>query len=268
MRRWQSLLLFSLLGAGVGVRAQPIPPQDVSTQKQPPPVTVAPGERAVSWRLLAPNIAHDQKTAWLFPGQVVRGRHWKPALALTAAAAGIVLLDPHDTPYFRRTSAFDGFNRVASGRHTGIGVGTLPLAFYLASFARHDAYGRPTALLAGEALADSELVALAMKNIDRRLRPRDIPPDGDFKHTWFRAGDGVLVSRGAFPSGHAAGAFALATVFSRRYARHRWVPWVAYGLAGTVGFSRITLQAHFPSDVFAGAALGYVIGHYVVLQQR
>jgi membrane-associated phospholipid phosphatase len=52
------------------------------------------------------------------------------------------------------------------------------------------------------------------------------------------------------------------------FLRNRWVPWVAYGLAGLVGFSRVPLQAHFPSDVFAGAALGYAISHYVVLRQQ
>jgi len=52
-------------------------------------------------------------------------------------------------------------------------------------------------------------------------------------------------------------------VFSARYRDHRWVPWVAYGVATVVGFSRITLQSHFPSDVFAGGVLGGVIGHIV-----
>jgi membrane-associated phospholipid phosphatase len=58
----------------------------------------------------------------------------------------------------------------------------------------------------------------------------------------------------------------IATVFARRYQSHRWVPWVAYGVAGTIGFSRITLQAHFPADVFLGAALGYSISRFVVLR--
>jgi hypothetical protein len=44
------------------------------------------------------------------------------------------------------------------------------------------------------------------------------------------------------------------------------VPWVAYGAATAVGFSRITLQAHFAYDVFAGAVFGYVIRRFVVLR--
>jgi membrane-associated phospholipid phosphatase len=35
-----------------------------------------------------------------------------------------------------------------------------------------------------------------------------------------------------------------------------------------VGFSRVPLQAHYPSDVFAGAVLGYTIAHYVVLKPQ
>jgi membrane-associated phospholipid phosphatase len=69
------------------------------------------------------------------------------------------------------------------------------------------------------------------------------------------------------PSGHTIAAFSIATVFARRYGNHRWVPFVAYGLAGVVGFSRMTLSAHFASDVFMGAALGYSISRFAVLRQ-
>ncbi len=56
-------------------------------------------------------------------------------------------------------------------------------------------------------------------------------------------------------------------LFPRELGRgRRWVPWVAYGLATLVGFSRISLQAHFPSDVFAGAVLGHLVSRYVVLR--
>jgi membrane-associated phospholipid phosphatase len=62
-------------------------------------------------------------------------------------------------------------------------------------------------------------------------------------------------------------AFSLATVVARRYGKHRWVPYTAYGLAALVGFSRITLSAHFLSDVFMGGALGYSISRFAVLRQ-
>jgi membrane-associated phospholipid phosphatase len=42
---------------------------------------------------------------------------------------------------------------------------------------------------------------------------------------------------------------------------------VAYGSAALVGFSRMTLSAHFASDVFMGAALGYSISRFTVLRE-
>lgn len=226
------------------------------------------GEPLTAPKLFAEDILHDQGRIWKFPWSVTRGRHWKPTLALIIATAGLVELDPHDTPYFRRTQSFAGFNDSFSSLHTGLGEGLFPVALFLAGHLHHDAYAEKTALLAGEALADAQILSEVMKNADRRLRPSEIPPNGDFAHTWFKAGGGILVNRGSFPSGHAIGAFAMATIVAQRYGRHRWVPWVAYGLASLVGFSRITLQAHFPSDAFAGAVLGYAISHFVVLRGR
>jgi membrane-associated phospholipid phosphatase len=212
-------------------------------------------------------IVHDQESIWKFPWDVAHGRHWKPALAFTLATASLVELDPHDTPYFRRTQSFSGFNGTFSSFNTGLGEGLFPAAFFLVGRERKDRRMEKSALLAGEALADAEILSEIMKNIDRRLRPREIN-NGDFGHTWFKAGGGILIDRGSFPSGHAIGAFAMATVIAERYRQHRWVPWVAYGLAGLVGFSRISLQAHFPSDIFAGAILGYSISHFIILRNR
>jgi membrane-associated phospholipid phosphatase len=206
---------------------------------------------------------HDQKSIWGFPLKAIRGAHVKATLPFAATTIALVVLDSHDTPYFRRTSRFDTFNRDLSGLKTGLGEGLLPVAVFLIARARQDSYAMDSAWLAGEALLDADVVAEASKQITRRLRPSDISPTGDFGRTWFRFGDGVLSDHVSFPSGHAAGAFALAAVFGARYRDHRWVPWVAYGLATLVGFSRITLQSHFPSDVFAGGVLGGVIGHIV-----
>jgi undecaprenyl-diphosphatase len=65
-----------------------------------------------------------------------------------------------------------------------------------------------------------------------------------------------LPHTGAFPSGHAASAFAAATVIawaSRRLA----VP--AYLLAALVAWSRVYVGVHWPLDVIGGAALGTLV---------
>jgi membrane-associated phospholipid phosphatase len=240
-------------------RADALPPPDDSS------ATAAP--RSVSWKTIVPNLASDQKRIWLFPVGLATGRHWKPALAVVAVTAGLIALDPTDTPYFRRTTTFQGFNKVASSRNTDLAIGLLPGSWYAVGLMRRDSYAQQTALFAGEAILDSEIVAVVMKDIDRRLRPAAVPPNGDFSDTWFRDHSSLLRGTGSFPSGHSIAAFSVATVFARRYSRHRWVPWVAYGAAGFIGFSRLTLSAHFPSDVFMGAALGYSISRFGVLRQ-
>ncbi len=43
-----------------------------------------------------------------------------------------------------------------------------------------------------------------------------------------------------------------------------WVPIVSYSAASLIGLSRITENKHWATDVFAGAALGYLCGRQVV----
>ena len=74
--------------------------------------SLAGAEREVSWRTLPRNFLQDQKDVWLFPVRVAQGRHWLPTLVVTGATAGLIAADPHDTPYFRRTARFEGFNDV------------------------------------------------------------------------------------------------------------------------------------------------------------
>ncbi len=227
------------------------------------------GWREVSPKGLVPNILEDQKTIWSFPLHVARGEHLKPTLIVAGATAALVALDPYDEPYFRNSSGFQNFKTgPLRGRNTTIGITLAPAALYLGGLAKRDSYAQQTALLAAEALADTQILTLGMKGIDGRLHPSDIQPHGDFTHTWFKYPGGSVSNPGSFPSGHATSAFAVAAVFSARYGRRRWVPWMAYGLATFVALSRIPDQAHFPSDVFAGAALGYAVSRFVVLPQR
>lgn len=68
----------------------------------------------------------------------------------------------------------------------------------------------------------------------------------------------------SFPSGHAAGSFAVATFVALRaqaYTGKAWlVALVMYVYAFLVAWSRPVLGVHYPSDIVAGAVLGSLIG--------
>ena len=65
----------------------------------------------------------------------------------------------------------------------------------------------------------------------------------------------------SFPSAHAAMAVAGALAASRMLARMAWILWP---LATLIAFSRIYLGVHWPTDVFAGMAIGAAVGWFVL----
>jgi membrane-associated phospholipid phosphatase len=222
----------------------------------------------ITWKHFPMRILEDQKDLWLFPTQLARGRHWVPTVTVTLVTGALIAADPHDEPYFRNNSTFKDFSKVFSTTNTGIVEVGVPVAFYLTGLLRHDSYTEETAMLAGEAYLDSAIPHVVIKLLSRRLRPSAVPPQNDFRDTFFRSHVGILGKGSSFPSGHAAAAFSIATVMARRYGEHKWVPWVAYGVAGLISFSRVPDMAHFPSDVFLGAALGYTITRFDVFRDR
>ncbi|MBI5042947.1 MAG: phosphatase PAP2 family protein [Nitrospirae bacterium] len=70
-------------------------------------------------------------------------------------------------------------------------------------------------------------------------------------------GPSITIGFDSFPSGHTASSFALAAILSSVYPKGRYI---FYSLAGIASLSRIYLDSHFASDVFAGAVIGAWIG--------
>ena len=109
---------------------------------------------------------------------------------------------------------------------------------------------RRAAVAAGTAAALlASATFMAIKRSCRRRRPCDLAP-----HPLFHVPPPDAFS---FPSGHTMNAFAIATVLALRF------PALSPGLlllATSVGASRVVLGLHFASDVWAGAALGSLIG--------
>lgn len=61
----------------------------------------------------------------------------------------------------------------------------------------------------------------------------------------------------AFPSGHAAMIFMLAGAFVFTISR-AWVRWLLIVLASLVALSRVVVGVHWPLDIMAGAAIGWL----------
>ena len=98
--------------------------------------------------------------------------------------------------------------------------------------------GRDAAKLALTADAGASLITLGLKSAVNRPRPEGA----------------TTRMNSSVPSGHSTAAFALATVFAHEYPKLS-IP--CYALASGVALSRIYLGRHYPSDVLAGAAIGF-----------
>lgn len=63
----------------------------------------------------------------------------------------------------------------------------------------------------------------------------------------------------SFPSGHTSSSFAAAAVFYRHLPKKLGLPSVI--LAGLIGFSRLYVGVHYPTDVIAGALMGILLSY-------
>jgi undecaprenyl-diphosphatase len=137
---------------------------------------------------------------------------------------------------------------------TAIGSGWTALLLVPLFFVRRAR--RFAATLAGVILVQGAAVDI-LKVAVGRVRP------------WMALGLHAIIDlpKGAsFPSGHAAGSFAVFTylaviLFARRpRATAASVSAALFALASAISFSRIYLGAHWTTDVLAGAALGAACG--------
>lgn len=214
----------------------------------------------------------DQKflfTDW-WPSEFRRYQFTGPLLAgiALAAAPGRGSEEGPDLEaetYVRNESAESG-NSVARGFSTLGNAGPAVLllgAGYLIGRTGHNDRLAETSSLSAEALLSSGLYCTVLKKVTARTRPTD-GSDGRFFSYHPQQGEVV----GSFPSGHATGAFTVATVFAETYKDKKWIPWVAYGTAGMIGLSRMSLGRHFAGDVIVGGLLGHSIGRMVTARQR
>lgn len=161
---------------------------------------------------------------------------------LSTAAAFALFASPFDESLtysascstFLKTT-FDGWARIA-GQEWLLGGGAL------ATYVIGRATDHPKVSAVGGDMVQAQLLAgattFALKHAIRRARP-----DGESR---------------SFPSGHAAGTFAAATVAERHYGLKGAIP--AYTAAVLISGARLQANSHYATDIIIGAAVGILSG--------
>lgn len=175
---------------------------------------------------------------------------WKKVAVATAVVGGVVLLDDEIARVARGNdsqfldSGAKLIEPLGGGRSDQLMAGLL-----LYGLAAKNDTAKNAAF---DAIVASTIAARAVTPGLKQLIGRERPNGGDDP---------------SFPSGHATQAFAVASAIAENY-EQRWVKWVAYGLATGVGVSRVYHDAHWTTDVLAGAAIGAFTGHTVAATNK
>lgn len=110
-------------------------------------------------------------------------------------------------------------------------------------------------------ILESYVIAGVAKNAANVIIGRRRPSAGVGPNS-FEFGRGT-----SFPSGHSLNIVQVASILSYHFDNSVFKA-IAYSVAGTVLLQRITSDSHWPSDVYAGAVLGWFISHELIDLKR
>ncbi len=198
------------------------------------------------------------------------GKTWSKVAGFAVIEGGLFLADKsvqtYATNLMGRNTNFRGLSHYVTNFGASYEGYTLA-AFGLYGWIFKSDKTKTTTLLATQSYLVAGAMQFLIKYITGEQRPNYVDPNHGAPAPIFH-GPGFAFKQGgsttAFPSGHTTAAFAAATVFAEEYHDRPIVPIIAYSAATLIGLSRITENAHWASDVFAGAALGYITGLQVV----
>lgn len=138
-----------------------------------------------------------------------------------------------------------GYSKFISNTTSDVAIG-IPVIMGVVGLIEKDDNLLKNALYVGVSIGVDGALTYSMKNLFARPRPFVTYPDIK------KLGTGGSYS---FPSGHTSMAFVTATALSLKYPKW-YVIAPSYFWACSVGYSRMNLGVHYPTDVLAGALLG------------
>jgi membrane-associated phospholipid phosphatase len=207
--------------------------------------------QGTSFKRMFLNVPGDQKTIWTSPLHFrAKDSFW--LLPLGGVTAGLIGSDEHSM-----TRARSNADAISLGKNvsdiTLVGMASVPALMYVWGGVQGYPRAHETGLLSGEALINSFVVDEALKAAFARERPTTVDGQGRFFQT---------ISNASFPSTHSMLGWTLASVIAHEYPG--WLSQtLAYSGATAISVSRVAGRQHFPADVVAGAAMGWLIGRQV-----
>ena len=191
--------------------------------------------------------------------------------AVTGITLGLIAVDPNldrsVTKLKDKSNVIDQTSDFITEFGGSKGVYTVA-AFTGLSILTKSSKGLQTSLYAFEAMLTSGLWVRLGKLLAGRERPSAAyeyskHPGGIWRgpiHQITNEEKRSVASYDAFPSGHTATIFSIATVFAEQYKDIPIVPIFCYSFASLVGISRMLEHTHWASDVFLGGVIGYLSG--------
>lgn len=144
-----------------------------------------------------------------------------------------------------RNVHLDGTFKAFSNSVSPISI-AAPILIFGTGLIEKDQELKQKGLMIGESFLVTTIIATTLKHTINRPRPFETYPDIQK----LSAG-----GSSSFPSGHTSDAFSTATSLSLAFPKW-YVIAPSYTYATLVGYSRMHLGVHYPSDVLAGAVIG------------